>query len=506
MERLGCVEVPALPLQLLHERHPEWVRAIGTPIAVVREDRPQSPILWVNAAAHAAGVRMGMRYAAGLSMARELRAAPVPAEATQECVLRLGARLRRFSPLVEPALGAAGTFWLGASGLSGVFDSPAAWARMIRADLASVGYDAVVVVGFTRFGAHAVARATAAAGTDKRTVVFATRGAETTAARRVELYHLGLPTVQRDLLEKLGVITVGQLIALPSGGLRERFGDAVHELHQEASGRRGERFNARVFHDPLEAALDLDFPEIRAAGQLSVVEELLPPLLARLARRGLALDALVVRRKLDLGHGWLEDQLKLAAPCLELKRILELTRLRFEGAPLAAGVTRLELTAIGVAVAGDQLSLLADRPVRDRAAADRALARLRAEFGEDAVVRARLREGHLPEAQFGWERLARMTPPRPAKSPATRPLVRRVFDRVREVPPLVERDGRTWLLRGSAPNGLDYTSGPYTICGGWWTGREVHREYHLAQMRGGHLIWIYYDVARRRWFLQGQVE
>lgn len=85
-------------------------------------------------------------------------------------------------------------------------------------------------------------------------------------------------------------------------------------------------------------------------------------------------------------------------------------------------------------------------------------------------------------------------------------MVRRIHDRPREIPPLVERDGRSWLLRGTTPGGLDHTCGPYTVCGGWWTGREVHREYHLAEMRGGHIIWVYYDVPRRRWFLQGQVE
>lgn len=501
MERLACVEVPALPLQVLYERKREWLAVPGTPIAVVREDRPQSPILWVNQAAHALGVRTGMRYAAGLSVTRELRAAPVPPEALGACVERMTMRLRAFSPHVEP--GEPGTFWLGAGGLAGVFDSPAAWARLITKDLAGIGYDALVVVGFTRFGTRAVARG-AANGT-RRTIVFATRGAETQAARKVELYYLGLPVEARDLLEKLGVSTVGALAKLPARGLSERFGAEVEALHQDATGRRGEAFNAHVFADAIEGALDLDFPEVAAAPQLAAVEALLPALLERLARRGLMLDTLRVRRRVDR-DGWVEDALKLAAPSLELKRILELVRLRFEGAALKGGVVRLELTAGGVAVGGEQLSLLANRPLRDRAAAERALARLRAEFGDDAVLRARLREGHLPEAQVAWERLEGLSTPRPAKRAGARPLVRRVFDRPREIPALVERDGRTWLLRGTSPNGLEHASGPYTLCGGWWTGREVHREYHLARMRGGHILWVYFDVARRRWFLQGQVE
>ena len=66
----------------------------------------------------------------------------------------------------------------------------------------------------------------------------------------------------------------------------------------------------------------------------------------------------------------------------------------------------------------EQLLLLADRPRRDLEAADRALARLRAQHGDDAVVRARLTDGHLPEARFTFERLDHLVPPknhRPAR-------------------------------------------------------------------------------------------
>ena len=36
----------------------------------------------------------------------------------------------------------------------------------------------------------------------------------------------------------------------------------------------------------------------------------------------------------------------------------------------------------------------------------------RAEFGDDAVVQAKLKDGHLPEARFAWEPLNRVKLPR----------------------------------------------------------------------------------------------
>ena len=43
--RVACIDLPALPLQLLLRRRPDWRRL---PAAVVAEDNPQAPLLWVN--------------------------------------------------------------------------------------------------------------------------------------------------------------------------------------------------------------------------------------------------------------------------------------------------------------------------------------------------------------------------------------------------------------------------------------------------------------------------
>ena len=55
-------------------------------------------------------------------------------------------------------------------------------------------------------------------------------------ARTVRLSRLGLPPTARDDLSRLGVTTVGELLALPRAGLLERFGHEVHRLHRMAAG------------------------------------------------------------------------------------------------------------------------------------------------------------------------------------------------------------------------------------------------------------------------------
>jgi hypothetical protein len=74
VDRLACVDLPELPLQLLLRRHPEWT---GAPVAVVAEDRPQAFILWVNESARRSGVLPGQRFAQGLALETGLRCGTV---------------------------------------------------------------------------------------------------------------------------------------------------------------------------------------------------------------------------------------------------------------------------------------------------------------------------------------------------------------------------------------------------------------------------------------------
>jgi len=134
-----------------------------------------------------------------------------------------------------------------------------------------------------------------------------------------------------------------------------------------------------------------------------------------------------------------------------------------------------------------------------------AIASVRAELGDEAVVRAVLREGHLPEATFGWEPLSVVVPAVPHPK-LVRPLVRRMHTKPQLLPPQarqVRDDG--WLLSGLEHGAVVRILGPYVISGGWWA-HEQHREYHFAELRRGDCLWVYYDRNRRRWFSQGAVE
>ena len=498
--RLACVDLPAFPLQLLLRRHPDWA---GYPAAVVAEDKPQGLVLWVNEAARELGVLPGLRYAAAFSLASTLRAGEVSLDESQKALGDLTQRLLRFTPEVEPSAQEAGVFWLNGSGLQHLYTSPRQWAGAIQKDLRAQGFVLNLAVGFTRFGSYAVAKA------KKGITIFRDPVEEENAARAVPLNRLNIEPKFRDALFKLGVKTVGGLLALPPGGLRERFGKEAHRLYRMAAGDLWTPLEPSMPDEPARQTYLLDEPDDDTTRLLFLIKQLLHPLLTTLARRHQALTALGLSLLIDHG-GCFKDSLRPAVPTLDAAQILDLVRLRLESLQLAAGVSEIELRADACAATREQLRLFAEKPTRDLDAANRALARLRAEFGDDAVVCAKLTDGHLPEARFKWEPLTRVKLPQNSlndlNNPAPKVLVRRVAakpERLAGGPYHSHEDG--WLILGPKHGNIDKLNGPYVFAGGWWN-REIQREYYFAETRRGDLLWLYYDRVRRRWFLQGAVE
>lgn len=497
MDRTACVDLPAFPLQLLLRRHADWAEH---PAAVVDRDRPQGVLLWVNERARAQRILPGMRYAAGLALAGDLRAAEVAPAEVDRAVRGVAKALRAHTPFVEPAEGEPGVFWLDASGLERLHASIGAWADRVRDDLTARGFRVTLVVGFTRFGTYALAKA------KRGRIVLAQPRDEAGAARRVPLDRLAFPPAERDALDRVGVRTVGDLAALPEDGLETRFGKDLLRLHRLAAGAVGVPLQPDLPEEPAVRSAPLDHAETDALRLFGEIERLLHPLLRLLAERRQA--AAEVRLQLRFGSRTVEDRVETirpAAPTLSAGQLLDLIGLRLQSMErLRAGVEEVALAARGVPAAPRQLELFAETPRRDLAAANRALARVRAELGDAAVVRARLRDGHLPEARFRWEPLDALGPADPRPADAGR-LIRRAYGRPVPLPPRPRQEPDGWMLRGLTDAPVIRTSGPYVVSGGWWR-RAVHREYLFAETQDGDLLWVYYDRHRRRWFLHGRVE
>lgn len=494
MGRTACVDLPDLPLQLLLREHPDWRK---TPVAVVADDRPQAEVQWASTSARARGVLPGLRFAAALSLAPGLHAAPVPVERVKAEVAAIAERLRAFSPEVEPSSEVPGVFWLDAGGLMRLWPSLEAWGGGVLAKLGEDGFIASLAVGFHRFGSFAVARG----GRGLR--VLASVEEERSLAGRTPLVRLQVAPRAREVLDRLGVVTVGQLAELPLEGVARRFDPELKRLHRMASGELRIPLSPERPQKAPQVRRILDDPVGDAGTIVAIVEEALPPLLDEVRRRG--------RRAAELHLGLLFDRLgehaerlRPAEATIEPRVLLELVRLRLAALQrLPDRVQEVRLLVVEVAADPRQAGLLPSGHSREPAATQRGLARVRASLGPHAVVRATLREAHLPEASFAWEACEHVPQAAPGQADTPR-LIRRLHHPPEPLPfrPKQEPDG--WMLRGLDRGPVDRILGPFVVSGGWWA-RPVHREYHFAETKGGERLWVFYDRPRRRWYLQGSL-
>ncbi|MBI3927062.1 MAG: DNA polymerase Y family protein [Armatimonadetes bacterium] len=464
--------MPCLLLQILCARHRDWR---GCPLAVIASDRPTARILQLNRAARRSGLRPGMQFSVALGLEPTLRAAPVETEALERVRAQILTILHRFSPEVESWESSPEVFWLNAEGLGKIYLSAGIWGRAV---LAALPWRAAMVIGYSRFATLALSRARPGL------TGVSTPQEERASLRRVRLSHLDLEFRLLEQLEHLGIRTVGDFLQLPAGGLRDRFGPEALKLYRLASGDLWDPLLPDPEPEPVEALRVLDYPEHLSERLLFLLKGMLHPLLGELHRRGEALCRIVMKLSLEGGEQRSES-LGLAEPTLEALPILDLIRLRLEGIRLDSGVQELGLQAVGAPAPREQLELFAQASRREMAAANRALARLRAELGEERVVQAIPEQGHLPGARFRWESMERLERPSPRATGELRPMVRRYRNRaqpLQELPP-----GRFW--------------GPFRHSGDGW-----RRDYYYLHTGSGELLWIYYDAVRKRWFGGGTVE
>lgn len=506
MNRLACLYMDAFALQLLVRR--EGLDDANHAVAVVERDHPQGRLLQVNELARRAAILPGMRYGAALSLDADLRAGVVAPAELEHTTHALLTDLRAFSPTIEPSPEVAGLFWLDVAGLGAVYPSARAWAGALRARLRTEhGLRAAVVVGFRRFASYAVA--TVSAG---ELVLLRTPAEELARAQRIPLARLDLAPELRERLERLGIRTPGELAALPEHGLRERFGPEAAHLHRLARGLGQLPLKNHEVRDEPCVRHELLHPVDNTEQLLFIIKGMLPRLTDALRAHGEALLELELTLELDHAPQCVAT-VRPAEATLDAMQLVDLVRLKLDSLTLAAAVESITLRASARQPAHhEQQALFADKPRRDLAAANRALARVRAELGDGAVVRARLRDGHLPEAATTFEPLTELRAPKKGAVPQASPtpvLVRRILHHpipLTAPTRLVRNDG--WTLASPLMGTVVRSIGPWIVSGGWWNhaDEEIHRSYHYVETQDGTLLWVFLDRRRRRWFLHGFVE
>jgi protein ImuB len=261
--------------------------------------------------------------------------------------------------------------------------------------------------------------------------------------------HRGQPSATRperrldlaetvDLLQRLGITTLGDLAALPSAAVADRFGPDVATLHLLARGLEPAPPAAHHPTQPLLAETTLETPLVRTDQAAFIARPLAEQLHALLVERGLVCTRLRIVARTEGGEEmertWRHDGALTVADVVDRIRWQcdgWITRARL-GGPATGAITRIGLHPLQLAPAGESAPALWGSAGEAAQRASRALARAQGLAGEDAVQVPALVGGRLLAEEVAlvpWrsERPARREGPWPGSLP--RPVPATVFRR-----------------------------------------------------------------------------
>ena len=370
-----CVLIPRFSLlAALGDRR----ALLSEPAALAPEAGRGQMVGEVSAAAEAFGVAPGMRVGEALARCPELRLVPPDPEAVRGLWSEVLDRIEAIG--AAPESERAGAAFFEADGLAGIHGGDLE--GVLAATRRALGRSTRLGAAPSRFAAYAAAlqarpRRRAVTVPERRVAGFLAPLPVSLLRTRPEL--LAMP----EVLERLGVRTLGELAGLPARAVAERFGHPGLLALDLARGR-DTPLEPRRPPEPVVERLVL--PEATSGQQLErALELLVARLLARRERRGRTLRAVALSARFVAGGTW-RLPLVLRTPSADPARLRLLLTPRIADLPAPAEELLLEVESFGPP-ARDQGELIDDPAARRRSRLDEAVRQVRKAAGPEAALR-----------------------------------------------------------------------------------------------------------------------
>jgi protein ImuB len=445
--------------------------------ALVIVDAAGQHVLQACPAARDLGIQPGMRLKTALGLSSDLHL--LQSDSRQEARLLEEQARWLYHYAAHISLSPPDGLWAEVSSLQRLYGGLSAVWQTVEQALNDRQLTAWAALGQTPRGARLLARA----GKGECT---ADKGHLQRALESLPLTALELDATTHKRLQRLGLVRLGDVWALPPAELARRLSPELLASLQKIQGTRPDPLPA--WQPPPRFRQRADFVQEveHTQGLLFALQRILAELEDDLCWRQQDTDTLL----LVLEHRHEENtrlRIRTTGPEHRADQFLKLIRLKLEQQPLRAPVTGLVLAVKRFTGREAPMSqdLLGDTQDLNEAW-HTLISRLQARLGEQALAQLSPQADHRPE--FAWS--ASQVTQNPARHGiALDTLPRR---------PL-------WLLRKPTPladTPVAWFGGPERISAGWWDGRRVHRDYYVARLPEGQLAWVFRD-NQDAWYLHG---
>lgn len=444
----------------------------------------------VSAAAHAAGIRPGMRRGGALGLLPEVDMRERAEALEHERLLALAQALLRFSPQVTLAREA--TVLLDVSASLRLFGGIRALHGSIRETLGALALSGRIGMAPTGSGAWVLAR-------HRRYALRAERLAQLVAG--LPLNTLDEARAHQDWLSGLGCASLGDLLRLPRAGLKRRTGPALLDALDRILGRSAELFDWLDIPECFDAQQELPDRTEDTGMLLGCLEGLVAQLAGWLQVRQCAVRSVRISLHHERGRAALEPtvlDIALAAPSTSSFYLLRLIGERLSRLTLPAAVLSLRLQLLDHEAAEPPSDMLFPDPGGSPDDHRRLLGLLCARLGETRLRHPAPRADHRPEIANRW------LPEAPCARLAIQACLPRPLWLLETPLPLLTRGHRPFY---GTP--LRIVSSAERIEAGWWSADSVARDYYIAESQDHGCYWVFRQrpglglEEEPRWFLHG---
>ena len=533
--RIASIFFPRLAIE-------RWAQSAGAspkaPVALVVEAAHGQLIHAVTEAAAAGGARPGMRLTDARTLDPRLIAEAADPAGDAALLARLARWAGRWSPLVE--VDGTDGLRLDVAGVAHLFGGEEALIADMEQRFAALGLTARVTIAPTagaawalsHFGRNPTIVTPAKAGVPLMTPCGTTgqrdsrfRGndelIEILASLPIAALRLDARSVQ--ILERLGLKTIGQLAKVPRTSLQRRFREADNPLAalDRALGRKDEPLTAQRVEPPPRAVARLAEPAVHAEAAAQALQQLVPALALQLEQRKLGV------RRLHLAGYRVDGSLAgtgvaTAIPSREPKHLLRLLADKAAALDPQFGFDAFALTASWCEPLGAAEESLVEEPDGDNELAQ-LVDRLSVKLGAERVRVPAPVASHVPERASGWVAGIAASSPRfrgegnrstksrggrggpggrPPPPPSAVPLPLRgrirphhLLDRPEAIAVIYatpEGLPRRFVWRRTVHD-IALVEGPERIAPEWWRERSSARlrDYYRVEDKAGRRYWIF---------------